>query len=102
VKPFIQIDDQALARFCEDNHIRRLALFGSVVRGELRSDSDVDVLVEFEPGYVPGFAFIALQDELSALIGRRVDLHTPNSLSRDFRADVLREAQVRYAAPAAA
>ncbi len=60
-------------------------------------DSDVDVLVEFEPGHVPGFAFIRLQRELSALLGRKVDLNTPNSLSRYFRDKVLAEAEVTYA-----
>ncbi len=96
------IDDQALAAFCERNHIRRLALFGSVLGSDFRPDSDVDILVEFEPGHVPGFAFTGLQDELSQMIGRSVDLQTPGSLSRHFREKVQREAQVHYAGTTAA
>jgi predicted nucleotidyltransferase len=96
------IDDQALATFCERNHIRRLAFFGSVLGSDFRPDSDVDILVEFEPGHVPGFAFAGLQDELSRMIGRSVDLHTPGSLSRHFRDRVLHEAQVRYVSATAA
>ena len=98
----LHIDDQALAAFCERNHIRWLAFFGSVLGSDFRPDSDIDILVEFEPGHVPGFAFAGLQDELSQMIGRSVDLHTPASLSRHFRDKVQREAQVRYARPTAA
>lgn len=101
-KAQLLIDDQALAAFCERNHIRRLALFGSALGSDFRPDSDVDILVEFEPGHVPGFAFVGLQDELSQMIGRSVDLHTPGSLSRHFREKVQREAQVRYAVTNAA
>jgi predicted nucleotidyltransferase len=101
--PQIRIDHRGLTALCRRHHIRRLALFGSVLRpGEFRPDSDLDVLVEFEPGRVPGFAFVDLADELSSLFGRRVDLHTPASLSPDFRDAVLREAEVLYAAVAAA
>ena len=96
------IDDEALAAFCERNHIQRLAVCGSVLGSDFRPDSDVDILVEFEPGHVPGFAFAGLQDELSEMIGRSVDLHTPGSLSRHFREKVQREAQVRYAGTTAA
>jgi predicted nucleotidyltransferase len=69
-----------------------------VLREDFCADSDVDVLVEFEPGHVPGFAFIEIQEELGELLGRTVDLHTPASLSRYFRADVLNEAQDQYVA----
>jgi predicted nucleotidyltransferase len=96
------IDDQALAAVCERNHIRRLAFFGSVLRSDFRPDSDVDILVEFEPGHVPGFAFAGLQEELSQIIGRTVDLHTSGSLSRHFREKVEHEAQVHYAGTTAA
>lgn len=92
----IPIDRRVIADFCRRHHIRRLALFGSVLRDDFRSDSDVDVLVEFEPGHVPGFGFFALQEELSALLGRDVDLHTPGFLSRYFRDDVLAHAEVQY------
>jgi uncharacterized protein len=103
VPPCIPVNHRALASLCQRHHIRRLALFGSVLRpDDFRPDSDLDVLVEFEPGHVPGFAFVALQDELSALLGRRVDLHTPASLSPQFRDAVVREAEVLYAGAAAA
>src|SRR5207302_10056316 len=65
----LHIDDQALAAFCERNHIRRLAFFGSILGSNFRPDSDIDILVEFETGHVPGFAFVGLQDELSQMIG---------------------------------
>jgi uncharacterized protein len=74
--------------------VKSLALFGSLARGDDREGSDVDVLVTFEPGRTPGLAFFALQDELSALLGRPVDLNTPASLSPYFRDQVLREAEV--------
>ena len=91
-----------IAALCRRYHIRKLALFGSAIHSGrqppgMQADSDIDVLVEFEPGCVPGFAFITIQDELSALLGRPVDLHTPKSLSRYFRDQVLAEAQVAYA-----
>ena len=66
---------------CRRHHIIRLSLFGSVLREDFRPDSDVDVLVEFEPGKTPGFSFIDIQDELSNMIGRKVDLNTPGDLS---------------------
>lgn len=90
--PTIDISD-----FCRRNFIRKLALFGSAIRDDFRLDSDVDVLVEFEPGHVPGLAFFGMQDELSALFGRAVDLHTPKSLSKYFREQVIQEAQLVYA-----
>ena len=74
-----------IASFCRRNHIRKLALFGSVFREDFASHSDVDVLVEFEPGFVPGLRFFALQDELSAMLGRRVELNTVGFLSKYFR-----------------
>ncbi len=94
----LSLDRAALARFCRAHHIRRLALFGSVLREDFRSDSDVDVLVEFEPGHVPGLAFFAMQEELSRIFGRRVDLNTAEDLSPYFRDTVLREARDAYAA----
>jgi hypothetical protein len=87
---------EQLRAFCRRHHIRKLALFGSAVRGEARPESDLDVLVEFESGHVPGLAFFSIQEELSGLLGRRVDLNTPNFLSRHFRDEVLAEAQVQY------
>jgi len=88
-----------LADFCRRNHIQRLSLFGSVLRDDFSPESDIDVLVEFEPGHVPGFRFIRMQEELSDLFGgRRVDLVTPKFLNRRIRDEVLRSAKVQYAA----
>ncbi len=87
-----------LTEFCRRNYIRRLALFGSVLRDDFRADSDVDALVEFEPGRVPGLAFFRMQRELSALLGRTVDLNTMADLSPYFRERVLAEAEVIYGA----
>ncbi len=98
MSPQIAIDRSAVADFCKRHHVQRLALFGSVLRDDFGPASDVDVLVEFEPGHVPGFAFFDLQEELAGILGRRVDLHTPGSLSRYFRDRVVREAQDQYVA----
>src|SRR3954447_12381798 len=92
----LAISSVALADFCRKHYIRKLAFFGSVLGDQFGADSDVDILVEFEEGHVPGFAFFDLQDELSALLGRQVDLHTPKSLSRYFRAQVVADATVLY------
>jgi predicted nucleotidyltransferase len=93
----VEIPEEKIADFCRRNHIQRLALFGSILHGDLRPDSDVDVLVEFEPGHVPGLKFFDLEQELSDLVGRRVDLNTPQCLSRYFRDEVVAEAEVVYA-----
>ena len=85
-----------IAGFCRRHHIRRLSVFGSALRDDFSADSDVDVLVEFEAGHEPGFAFFDMQDELSELLGRKVDLNTPNFLSRYFRDAVLEEAEAQY------
>lgn len=92
----IEIPEQVVADFCRRHHVRRLCLFGSILRDDFRADSDVDVLVQFEPGATPGFGFFGMQEELSALLGRKVDLHTPGFLSKYFRDQVLREAEVLY------
>lgn len=94
----IPVPRKRLADFCKRHHIRRLALYGSVLREDFRPDSDVDVLVEFEPGHTPGFAIIGMEQELSRLFGRKVDLRTPKDLSRYFREQVVREARVEYEA----
>lgn len=95
---FLAIPADQVEAFCRRHHVRRLSLFGSVLREDFRPESDVDVLVEFEPGRVPGYAFFAMQEELSRLLGRRVDLHTPGSLGKRFRDEVLREAVPQYVA----
>lgn len=93
----IQIPREKIAAFCRTHHIRRLALFGSVLRDDFRPDSDVDVLVEFEPGHPVGLIRLAgIERELSALLGRKVDLNTAGFLSRYFRKQVLSEAEVCY------
>ena len=84
--------------FCRRNHIRRLSLFGSVLRSDFKPESDVDVLVEFEPGYVPGLAFFGMEEELSQILGRKVDLNTPNFLSPYFRNEALNAAEDQYVA----
>lgn len=94
----INIDRQRVAEFCARHGIGRLAVFGSVLRPDFGPESDVDVLVEFLPGRTPGLAFFAMQEELSALIGRSVDLQTPGFLSRYFRDQVRAEAAELYAA----
>lgn len=94
----ISVPQEEIARFCLRHHIRRLAFFGSVLRPDFRSDSDVDVLVEFEPGHVPGLAFFGMEAELARILGRKVDLHTPQFLSRHFRDRVSKEAEVQYVA----
>ncbi len=99
MKSRITIDRKALASFCRRHHVRRLSLFGSVLRDDFGPRSDVDVLVEFEEGHTPGLEFIAMQEELSGLIGRRVDLNTPNFLSPYFRSEAIAEAEVQYVAP---
>jgi uncharacterized protein len=87
----------AIVRFCKTNHIRRIAVFGSAIRNELGPESDIDILVEFEEGHVPGFFGLSrMQNELSDAIGREVDLRTPDELSKYFRDDVVREAETQY------
>jgi len=89
-----------IADFCRRHHVRRLSLFGSVLRDDFGPDSDVDVLVEFEPDHVPGFFDLYdMEQELSALAdGRTVDLRTAQDLSRYFRDEVVARAEVQYAA----
>ncbi len=91
----IAIPADQIAALCRRHHIRRLALFGSVLRPDFSPDSDVDVLVEFEPGHTPGLAFFAIQSELSTLLGRDVDLNTPAWLG-DLHETVRAEADVVY------
>lgn len=92
----IFFDRQEIAAFCRERDIRKLSLFGSVLRPDFSPDSDVDVLVEFLPGQTPGLAFFGYGDQLAKLIGHRVDLNTPGFLSKHFRDDVLRQAITIY------
>jgi uncharacterized protein len=95
----IKVPQTEIVPFCRRHHIRQLALFGSVLREDFRPESDIDVLVEFEPGHVPGLIRLASMElELSALLGgRKVDMNTPSCLSPYFRDEVLAEAEVFYA-----
>ncbi|MEO5769489.1 MAG: nucleotidyltransferase domain-containing protein [Polyangia bacterium] len=95
----LPIAEDDLAAFCTRHHVQRLSLFGSVLKGTARPNSDVDLLVEFEGGEAPGLlALSAMEDELSTLMkGRRVDIRTPRDLSRHFRAEVVRTAELQYA-----
>jgi predicted nucleotidyltransferase len=94
----IPIDHDKIASFCRRHRIRKLALFGAVLCDDFRPDSDVDTLVEFEPGVAVGFIRLASMElELSKILGRKVDLRTPADLSRYFRQEVLQSAEVQYA-----
>jgi len=97
--PHLSIPQDKIADFCRRHYIRKLSLFGSVLRDDFGPNSDVDVLVEFEPGHVPGLIRLAgMEFELSEILGgRRVDMNTPQCLSRYFRDQVQAEAQVQYA-----
>jgi predicted nucleotidyltransferase len=101
-RPRIAIPEAAIADFCQRHHIRKLALFGSVLRDDFSPDSDVDVLVEFEPGQTPGFAFFNMQDELAEILGRKVDLLTFKMIesSENYirRRNIMNSAQVIYTA----
>jgi uncharacterized protein len=93
----IEIPHPRIADFCQRHHIRRLALFGSVLRDDFTAESDIDVLADFEPEYrYTYFTLSRLEDELSALLGRRVDLHTPSGLHPYLRDKVLRQAEAVY------
>jgi uncharacterized protein len=94
--PNLILPREEIAAFCRRNGIRKLSLFGSVLRVDFRPDSDVDVLVEFEPGARTGLKFFAMEHELSTILGRKVDLNTAGFLSPYFRDHVLGEAEVQY------
>lgn len=100
--PRLVVDREKLIELCRRNHIRRLAFFGSVLRDDFGPDSDVDVLVEFEPGHTPGLDFFRIQDELSDLLGRKVDMLTFREIqqSRNYirRRHVLGTAEEQYVA----
>jgi hypothetical protein len=95
----VKLPKEKIADFCRRHHIRKLAVFGSALREDFRPDSDLDVLVEFDPEDTPGLAFFGMEQELSELLGRKVDLNTPQFLSPYFRDKVLAEAEVQYAEP---
>jgi predicted nucleotidyltransferase len=90
------IPDTELREFCRGHHIRKMALFGSVLREDFKPESDIDVLVEFEPGAKPGLEFFEIEIALSKRLKRKIDLNTPDFLSHYFRADILEEAEIVY------
>jgi len=92
----LEIPQDKIAEFCRKHHIKKLALFGSVLRDDFQPESDVDVLVEFEPGHIPGLAFFSMQEELAEILGKKVDLNTPQCLSKYYRDEVLAEAEVQF------
>jgi hypothetical protein len=95
----IAVPSQKLARLCKRRHIQKLSFFGSVLRADFNAASDIDILVEFEEGHTPGFAFIDVQDELSKIFdGREVDLVTPKFLNRRIKDQIMKEALAVYGA----
>ena len=94
----LNIPQSKLAEFCKRNHIRKLSIFGSAVREDFSAESDLDVLVEFEPARIPGLIKLAgMEIELSEIFGRKVDLRTAEDLSKYFRQEVVKKAEVQYA-----
>ena len=97
-KLLIDISSERIEAFCKKHYIRKLSVFGSALRIDFRSDSDIDILVEFCPGHTPGLIKLAgIEIELSEILGRKVDLRTPQDLSRYFRQEVIDSAEVQYA-----
>lgn len=90
------LSSHEIENFCQKHHIRQLSFFGSVVRDDFGPQSDIDVLVEFEPGNTPGLDFFLMEVELSHVLGRKVDLQTINFLSPEIRLSVLSEAVSAY------
>jgi uncharacterized protein len=97
MSPRVPVNRQRIAEFCRKHHIRRLSLFGSVLRDDFRPDSDIDVLVTFEPGQVVGLRIVEIEEELAQLLGRRVDLVSEKYLNHRIRDSVLSAAEVQYA-----
>lgn len=97
MKPHIKIPKVWLEKFCEENHIIKMSLFGSVISDHFTEASDIDVLVEFDPKYVPGlFSFVGMRDSLSKHFGREVDLRTPEDISHLFRNEVIQQSYPIY------
>ncbi|MCL4490395.1 MAG: nucleotidyltransferase family protein [Nitrospirae bacterium] len=96
-KATVQLPKDKITEFCKRNGIRKLSLFGSVLKGSAKPDSDVDLLVEFDPRHTPGlFGLTNMELELTKILGRKVDLRTPEDLSRYFRKEVIRSAKIQY------
>lgn len=93
----IRLDRAQFTEFCQRHHIRKLSLFGSILRDDFGPDSDVDFLAEFFPDQTPGFVgLVRMENELTQIIGRKADLRTPQELSRYFRQDVIDESVVQH------
>ena len=94
-----KLPKEKLIDFCKRNHINKLCVFGSAIRGNLQPDSDIDILVEFEQDHTPGlFSIVRMEIELAHKLGRKVDIRTPEDLSQYFRDEVVRNAEVQYQA----
>jgi len=96
IQTAISIPYEAVAKFCEKHHITRLWLFGSILRDDFRLDSDIDVLVEFDPAYIPGWNIVSIEDELSLILGRKVEFSMPDALSRHIKPHIMQSARVIY------
>jgi len=96
-KAHIELPGKKIGEFYKRNHIRKLSVFGSILRDDFRPDSDIDIVVEFDPTCTPGLIRLAgMEIELTELLGRKVDLRTPQDLSHYFRQEVLNSAEVQY------
>lgn len=94
----IDLSQERIAEFCRRNHIRKLSVFGSFLREDFGGDSDIDILVEFSPDHIPGLIRLAgMENELTSILGRKVDMRTAEDLSRYFRNEVIESAEVKYA-----
>jgi predicted nucleotidyltransferase len=97
-KPNIDLLNKEIREFCTRNHIRKLSVFGSYLREDVSTDSDIDILVEFDPDHIPGLIRLAgMENELSSILGCKADMRTAEDLSRYFRREVLESAEVKYA-----
>ena len=97
IRPKITIPKDKIAKFCQNNHIATMSLFGSVLTDQFNLKSDVDFLVDFQPEHIPTlFDIVTMEEELSEIIGRHADLRTPNGISRFFRDEVIAIAERIY------
>ena len=97
-KMHIELPKERIEKFCKRHHIRKLSLFGSALRDDFSPESDLDILVEFDPAHIPGFIRLAgMEIELTEILGRKVDMRTAQDLSRYFRDEVLNSSKVQYA-----
>jgi hypothetical protein len=96
VQTAILIPYEKVAAYCEKHHITRLWLFGSVLRQDFHANSDIDVLVEFDSAHVPGWNIVSIQDELSAILGRRVEFSMPDALSKHMKPGIMQSARIIY------